>query len=130
MSCLIKRVLTFKEPMQYSPVRLWEDDGTEITEQCMYSWSSDGVCWVNWTNYKTFCSLASSIESDFYLRVLLFGGFCKVSVNGMATDCYSICIYNENPFEINFCDNSALFNPYAGLDCALQLWQQQSDAII
>lgn len=130
MSCLIKRVLTFKEPISFKEVKVYDEANNDITESCMYSWSSDGVCWVNWTNYKTYLTLAESVESDFYLRILLFGSFCKVLLDGIATDCYSICIYNENPFELNFCDNVNLFNPYAGLDCALLMQQQMSDSII
>lgn len=130
MSCLLKRILTFKEPIQFREVRVYDEAEQDITAQCMYSWSSDGVCWVNWTDWKSFSSLAESLESDFYLRILLFGSFCRVSLDGITVDCYSLCIYNENPFELNFCDNANLFNPYAGLDCALMMYQQQSDAII
>ena len=97
MSCLIKRVLTFKEPISFKEIKVYDEANNDITESCMYSWSSDGVCWVNWTNYKTYLTLAESVESDFYLRILLFGSFCKVLLDGIATDCYSICIYNENP---------------------------------
>ena len=130
MGCLLKRVLTFKEPVSFKEIRVYDEAQQDITAQCMYSWSSDGVCWVNWTNWKTYSSLASSLESDFYLRILLFGSFCRVALDGLSVDCYSICIYNENPFEISFCDNAALFNPYAGLDCALLMQQQMSDSII
>ncbi len=130
MSCLLKRVLTFKEPVTFKEIRVYDDAQQDITAQCMYSWSADGVCWVNWTDWKTYSSLASSLESDFYLRILLFGSFCRVALDGLTVDCYSICIYNENPFEISFCDNAALFNPYAGLDCALLMQQQMSDSII
>lgn len=130
MSCIIKRVLTFKEPMGFKTIEVFDEAMNDITKQCLYSWSTDGICWVNWTDWNTYQQLATNIESDYYLRILLTGTFCKVLVDGIMTTCYSICIFNENPFEINFCDNENLFNPYAGLDCALQMYQQQSDAII
>ena len=130
MSCTIKRVITFKEPVKYGKIVVYDDNENDITNSCMYSWSSDGLCWVSWTDFNTYNAIAPSIESDYYLRILIFGGLCKIAYNDVLTECYSICIYNENPFITDFCGNANLLNPYANLDCALMLQQQLADSVI
>jgi hypothetical protein len=95
----------------------------------MYSWSSDMVCWTNWVNYNTYLKLAKNVDSDFYLRVLFADTLNTVSINNMETKCYSVCLFNENPFLEDMC-NENLFNPYIGLDCALQLQNQIANSVI
>lgn len=129
MGCIIKRILTLKEPIQSGPINVWDETGMDITKSCMYSWSSDSVCWTNWTDYNTYIKISKNIESDYYLRVLLFGGFSKIAINDGITTCYSICLSNENMFLQDLCSES-VFDPYANLDCALQLQQQLSDSVI
>ena len=129
MSCFIKRVLQFKEGIAFGPVKITNAEGIDITKDCMYSWSSDSVCWTNWVNYNTYLRLAKNVETDFFLRILFNTSLGTVSINKMETKCYSVCLYNENPFLEDLCSEN-LFNPYANLDCALQLQQQLSNSII
>ena len=111
MSCGIKRILQFQEAIQYQPVKVIDATEMDITESCMYSWSSDGVCWTNWTTYSNYIRIVSNYESDFYLRILLFGSFDRVALNGLFTKCYNICIDNTCSFLRDFCGEPCLFQP-------------------
>ena len=129
MSCIIKRIIQFNEPIRYNPIVIMYND-IDVTNTCMFSWSSDTLCWTNWTNYDNFTMIGPNLESDFYLRILIATNFNKIYYNGAITSCYSISLYNENPFLVQFCDNVNLFNPYMNLDCALLLQQQLADSVI
>ena len=129
MSCLIKRILQFQNAVVFGPLVLKDVNGTDVTNQCLYSWSSDSVCWTSWVDYNTYLRLAKNIESDFYLRILISTQLSQVYLNNMLTTCYSMCLYNPNPFIEDFC-GTQLFNPYVGLDCALQLQSQLANSII
>lgn len=130
MSCGIRRILQFKEAITYQTISVYDATNTDITNNCLYSWSSDGVCWTNWTTYSSYISIASNLESDFYFRILLFGSFDRVLLNGYISKCYSICVDSTNNFLQSFCDNENLFQPYNNLDCALLLQQQLADSVI
>ena len=129
MSCLIKRILQFQNAVVFGPLVLKDNNGIDVTNQCLYSWSSDSVCWTSWVDYNTYLRLAKNIESDFYLRILISTQLSQVYLNDMLTTCYSMCLYNPNPFIEDFC-GTQLFNPYVGLDCALQLQSQLANSII
>jgi hypothetical protein len=129
MGCGLKRILQLKEAIQYQSIKIF-DDIKDITLECDYSWSVDGVCWTSWTNYNTYELVCSNIESDFYLRILLKGGFHSILLNNFKTDCYSICLDTGNIFLNDFCEQGNLFQPYNNLDCALLLQQQLADSIV
>lgn len=130
MTCAIKRILQFQQAVTFGPIQVLDEKNRDITATCMYSWSADGVCWTAWTSYNKYLQIAKNIESDFYLRVLLFAGFDRISLNGLFTKCYSIVIDNTNPFLTDFCGNENLFNPYCNLDCALLLQSQLANSVI
>lgn len=130
MSCLIKRVIQISQPMTGHDVHVYCQPDKEITQNCMFSWSTDSLCWVNYVDYNTFLMMIQNVDSDYYLRILISGDFCLLVINGEPSTCYNISLYVENPFLQNFCGNENLFNPYLNLDCALQLQQQMSDSII
>lgn len=129
MECIIKRILQFNSAVVYGPVVVIDDDNNIVTDRCMFSWSSDAVCWTSWVDYQNYQRICSNTEGEIYLRVLLTTTLKSISINGMMTECYSICLYDENPFIQDFC-GTEMFNPYAGLDCALQLQQQLSDSVV
>lgn len=130
MSCGIRRILQFQEAIRYQEVKVVDSLGNDITMQCQYSWSSDGVCWTNWVDYNEYKRITSNYESDFYLRVLLFGSFDRISLGGIYTKCYNICLDATLAFLQDFCGDENLFQPYNNLDCALLLQQQLADSII
>ena len=130
MGCGLKRILQLQTAIQWSQIKLWDSSGMDITDQCMYSWSADGVCWTNWTTYSNYNNICRNFEGDFYLRVLLFDGFGQIAINGEYTKCYNICIDSTSSFLTDFCGEPNLFQPYNNLDCALGLQQQLSDSVV
>jgi len=128
--CPIKRIITFKEAVVYGPVKIIDNLDVDVTSECMFSWSTDGACWTSWVNWLQYNTIAKNLESDYFLRILIFGGLSKVYYNGMLTDCYSICFDQSNVFLKDFCEGSNLLQPYTGLDCALELQQQLSDSVV
>lgn len=129
MSCALKRILQFNNAIVFGKIKIINLQDIDITNNCFFSWSTDMVCWTNWVNYKTYLQIAKNIECDFYLRVLITDGVKSVSLNNLQTTCYTVCLYNENPFLESLCSEN-LFNPYINLDCALLLQQQLSDGVI
>lgn len=57
MSCNIKRILKFNEAITTVPVRIFDNNKLDITNNCMYSWSNDGVCWSAWTEYTNYATI-------------------------------------------------------------------------
>lgn len=130
MSCGLKRILQLQEAIQYNTVQLFDLDGKDISNTCMYSWSTDMVCWTSWTTLNNYNNICKNIEGDFYLRILLFGSFDKILLNECVISCYNICLDTSNAFLQDFCGDANLYQPYQNLDCALQLQQQLSDSIV
>lgn len=131
MSCKIRRILTFRSAIKFAEIKILDLDGNNMTKIFAYSWSSDGICWTNWTSYKDYTRLAKHIESDFYLRILVEGSIGSVYVGDHICSDYSIAIEESKFIPISSCDdNENLFQPYSGLDCALLLQQQLSDLVI
>lgn len=128
MPCTIKRVILLKEPINYKHISILQG-GIDISNTCMYSWSTDNICWTNWVDKNNYDRICSNIQSDYYLKILISTNFDTLMLNDVMTSCYNISLYDENIFNKNFC-NEELFNPYIGLDCAIQLQQQMADSII
>ena len=129
MGCNIKRILQFNDIIQAGPIRIYNKDNINITDSCQFCWSNDMVCWTNWVDYANYLRLISSLEEDVYIRVLLQDTFEKISINNVFTKCYTIWIDSSNPFLDSLCNDNT-YNPYSGLDCALQLQQQLADGIV
>lgn len=128
--CAIRRIIQLSVPIRYAEIVLTDADGKDVTALSMYSWSTDSVCWSQWVSYNQYLQIARSIESDYYLRILIFSSVGVLKIGGLATECYSICLDSQNQFLVDFCGNPNLFDPYANLDCALALQQQLSDTVI
>lgn len=129
-NCLIRRIIQFNEAMTTQPLIVFDNNNNDVTNTCNYSWSSDGVCWTTWTSYSNYMDITKYLDSDFYLRILIFGGLDRIILNDCITKDYNITLDNSNIFLSDFCSNENLFQPYNGLDCALQLQQQLSDSVI
>lgn len=130
MSCNIKRILKFNEAITTVPIRIFDNNKLDITNNCMYSWSNDGICWSAWTEYTNYEVITKRLNSDFYLRVLISSGLSDVVLNGCVTVDYTIAIENSDMFIRDFCGETNLFQPYNNLDCAIQLQQQLADSIV
>ena len=130
MSCIIKRILTFNTAFIYGKISIYNSNDEDISKNCLYSWSGDGVCWTNWVDYNSYINLSKNLEGDMFWRVTLMDSLKAVMIDSIPTTCYSITLDDSNPFLQEFCNTSNLFNPYANLDCALLLQQQMSDSIL
>ena len=69
-----------------------------IFNSCKYSWSVDGVCWTSWASYSDYLNITKNLDNDFYLRILLFGDFDKLIINGCISNDYHISLDNTNIF--------------------------------
>lgn len=130
MACEIRRILQLQEAMQYKVIKVLDMSKNDISNTCMYSWSTDMVCWTSWVNMDMYNNICEKLETDFYLRILLFGSFGELQLDGYVTKCYNIAIDSSSTFLQDFCGNSNLFQPYNNLDCAIQLQQQMTDSVI
>ena len=128
MSCLIKRLITLTVPVKYQAINLFDDNGIDITATCLFSWSIDGACWTNFVSYEQYTMMAPNIEVDYFLRILINTGFSKLALDNTVVDCYTICLYNENPYLTDLCTNQSI-DFYANLDCSLLMYQQLSNLI-
>ena len=129
MSCGIKRIIKLAEAIVSQPIALYNEN-IDITPTCLFSWSTDGVCWSSWANHDTYLKITPLLESDFYLRILINTGLSKIVLGDCIITDYSICIDSSNIFLQDFCGETNLFKPYDNLDCAIQLQQQLSDSVI
>lgn len=129
MGCSIKRIVKLNNAITYSKIVLFNNN-VNVTESSKYSWSVDGVCWSTWTTYSNYNKIASRLESDFYLRILINTGLSTLIINDCATTDYSISIDNSNIFLKDFCGEPNLFSPYDNLECAIQLQQQLADSVV
>ena len=129
MSCGIKRIIKLSEAITAQPIKLYFEK-LDITPTCMFSWSTDGVCWSSWADYTNYLKITPLLESDFYLRILINTGLTKIVLGECVITDYSICIDSSNMFLQEFCGETNLFKPYDNLDCALQLQEQLSDSIV
>ena len=130
MGCGIKRIIKFNQAITSMPIKVFDNLKTDITHSCMFSWSSDSVCWTSWTSYDNYLRITKNIESDFYLRILISTGLTDVVINNCITTDYTISVDSSNIFLTDFCGETNLFQPYNNLDCALQLQQQLADSVV
>lgn len=130
MSCKIKRIIQLKEAINYQTVKVINDDNIDITKECQYQWSHDGVCWTSWAPISTYNKICKNLDSDYYLRILISDTLNKIFLNNIITDCYHISLDNSCIFLKDFCQDSSLFQPYNNLDCALMLQQQMADSVV
>lgn len=129
MACSIKRILQLQEAIPFKHIKVFNLDNIDITSSCMYSWSTDMVCWTNWTTVDLYENICSRLDTDFYLKILLFESFGKLMIGDSYSTCYNISIDNTSVFLQDFCGETNLFQPYNNLDCALQLQQQMTDTV-
>ena len=129
MACGIKRIIRLTDAIKTKNITVF-DNGMDITTSCSFSWSIDGVCWSGWGTYRDYLRITPRIETDFYLRILIGGGFSHLIVGDCPISDYTICIDSSMTFIQDFCGETTIFQPYDNLDCALQLQQQLSDSVV
>jgi len=95
-----------------------------------WGYSVDNACWTCYMSYSEALSGVDSVDGDFYVRIKVNGVIGKVTVNGEPFYDYSTQI--ASGFTFTACDttvNSNIFNPYANLDCAIDLYQKLSETV-
>ena len=130
MSCCIKRLIEFSEPMCYHTISILDVAMVDYANECMYSWSTDGVCWNDWQSYDSYNLICPYLESDFFLRIVIGRELSNIKFDGVICTCYNISIFSECQFDKDLCSSNNLLNPYMGLDCAMQMYMQTSDSLI
>ena len=129
MSCGIKRIIKFNNAIVSNPIKIHNKDEINITENCMFSWSTDNVCWSTWTNYSNYLRITPQLECDFYLRILINDSLSNIILDNCITTDYTISIDSSNVFLKDFCGETNIFQPYNNLECAIELQQQLSDSV-
>ena len=112
MACQLIRIVQLSEAINFAPIKIVDALNNDITNTCQFSWSTDGVCWTNWTSYLNYYSIVKLLESDFYLKIKIIGSFDKIYLGNEATKCYSISIDNELTFLNDFCGDPNMWQPY------------------
>lgn len=121
------------------------DEFEEISSNCQVSYSDselsfaysmDGTCWSCYMDVDSiFKSLSSSI-SDFFLRIKVVGPVTEIlkkdfsagTLNAYAD--WSISLMSGFNFSYTCSSvNSNLYNPYANMDCAIQLQTQLTETV-
>ena len=95
MSCCIKRLIEFSEPMCYHTISILDVAMVDYANECMYSWSTDGVCWNDWQSYDSYNLICPYLESDFFLRIVIGRELSNIKFDGIICTCYNISIFSE-----------------------------------
>ena len=131
MSCGIKRIIKLNYAITSDTrIRIIDSNNSDITSNCSYAWSTDGVCWSAWTSHDNYIRITNYLDTDFYLRILITTGLSHVILNDCKCIDYTICIDSSDLFIQDFCGEVNAFSPYDNLDCALQLQQQLADSVV
>lgn len=129
MSCGIKRIIKFNDAIVSSNIKIIDNNGVDYTNDCMFSWSADNVCWSAWTTYNNYLKITSQLNCDFYLRILINSGLSNVILNECITTNYTISIDSTSVFLHDFCGETNIFQPYNNMECAIALQQQLVDSV-
>lgn len=129
--CGIQRIISLHTPIRFTSIVVLDEAKKDVTTKCLFSWSTDGVCWTTWAKYGEYQTLAKNITGDFYVRILVSVITQHIFINGTSVTDYSVCLYNagENLFKQDLCTDCTV-DFYSSLDCALNLQEQLSNSII
>ena len=128
----ISRVITLDDAIRFASIALYVGE-TDITKECQFSWSQDRINWSCWNSYENYQKVCVCLNTDFYIRILVRNNNVPtIYINKVLTSCYSVALYDGNPFLEDPCQITSLsgFDIYSGWDCALMMQQQLSDQVI
>ena len=92
--CNIYRIIQFSEAITSKPIIIYNSDGVDSATLFTYSWSTDGVCWTNWVSYNDYLRITKDLDSDFYLKIKIFGGLDKIIIDECIFTNYNISFDN------------------------------------
>lgn len=129
MSCFnIYRIIRLTFPLRERTLTI-QREGVDITSDLTYSWSTDGVCWTDFTTYTNYTTIIPNLESDYYLRIRFSGDIPELYLDGKPYTCFSVVLDDSQRFEITACEDNE-FSFFDNINCALQLQQQMADKIV
>ena len=94
------------------------------------AYSIDSLCWSCYVSYNDFLTNTVDMKTDYYVRLKIQGPITKVILNGSQFYDYSTQL--DSAFSFSYCDatsSSNIYNPYANMDCAIQLYQNLSNTV-
>ena len=96
-----------------------------------FSYSIDSSCWSCYMNYDEFLLNTVELRTDFYIRIKVKGDISKIIFNNSQFYDYSTQL--DSNFSFAYCGDttttSNIYNPYANMDCAIQLYQNLSNTV-
>lgn len=104
------------------------------SDDCLISYSIDSICWSCYLEYNKAISALSDLSTDFYIRVKIsgkVGGVYQLNSDSYSnyTD-WSVSLMTGFDFKQTCSSsNSNLYNPYANMDCAIQLQTQLAETV-
>ena len=96
----------------------------------LFAYSIDSACWSCYLTYNDFLTNTIELSTDYYVRIKVQGEISKIILNGNRFFDYSTQL--DSSFSFSYCDNtqsSNIYNPYANMDCAIQLYQNLSNTV-
>ena len=95
-----------------------------------FAYSVDSLCWSCYLSYNDFQTNTVDLNTDFYVRFKIQGEISKIEINDQQFLNYSTQL--DSAFNFTYCSTSTssnIYNPYANMDCAIQLYQNLSNTI-
>lgn len=105
-------------------------------DELSFAYSIDGTCWSCYMNVDDIFKSLSNSTSDFFLRIKVDGPVSGILKKDFSSE--SLNIYNDwsislmSGFNFSYTctlSNSNLYNPYANMDCAIQLQTQLAETV-
>lgn len=128
MGCFnIYRIIRLTFPLRGRTLTIYRD-GVDISSELTYSWTTDGVCWTDFTTYINYTTIIPNLESDYYLRIRFSGEIPELYLDGKLYTCFSVVLDDSRRFEITSCEDND-FSFFDNVACALQIQQQMADKI-
>lgn len=96
----------------------------------LFAYSVDSACWSCYLSYNDFLANTVELRTDYYIRIKVKGDVGRISLKGNRFYDYSTQL--DSSFNFAYCDtvqNSNMYNPYANMDCAIQLYQNLSNTV-
>ena len=129
--CAPIQVINFKVAINdMSNIAIYNDCDCEYDlSELQYGYSVDNLCWSCYVGYSEALTATDGINGDFYLRIKVQGVIGKITINGEPFYEYSTQLASDFTFTACDTNNSNLFNPYANMDCAIDLYQKLSETV-
>jgi hypothetical protein len=105
-------------------------------DELSFAYSMDGTCWSCYMDVDSVFKSLSNSTSDFFLRIKVNGPVVGIFQKDFSSG--SLNIYNDwsislmSGFNFSYTctsSNSNLYNPYANMDCAIQLQTQLAETV-